>query len=117
MSLHRVTGKIIIAFFAVHISLYSNFFVQMGMFWESVRLSKIVVAIISAGILFTIGITSAGFFRRMHHWWFYKIHVIGSAIILPLLFFHVKYIRTYLFESAIVLVLNAVLRIYSSWKL
>ena len=117
LSVHRVTGKIIIAFFAVHISFYSIFFVQMDMFWETIRHLNIVVAIISAGILFTLGITSTAFFRRRHYWWFYKIHVIGSVTILPLLFFHVKHIRTYLFESAIVLIMNAVLRMFSSRKL
>ncbi|KAF2499676.1 hypothetical protein BU16DRAFT_480549 [Lophium mytilinum] len=117
MSVHKVTGKIIIAFFAIHISLYSIFFVQIDMFWTSIRHSNIVVALISAAILFTLGVTSTGLFRRRDYWWFYKIHLIGSVLILPLLFFHVNHIRIYLFESAIVLVMNAVLRMFSSQKL
>jgi hypothetical protein len=116
ISLHKVTGKIIIAFFAVHISLYSIFFVQMNMFWQIIRHSNIVIAIISAGVLCTIGITSTGFFRHRNYWWFYKIHVIGSVVILPLLFFHVIHIRIYLFESAIVIIMNAVLRMFSFRK-
>jgi hypothetical protein len=117
MSLHKVTGKIIITFFAVHVSLYSFFFVQLDMFWDSIRHSNVVVAIISTGILFTLGITATEFFRRRHYWWFYKLHVIGSATVLPLLFFHVNHIRIYLFESAAVLIMNAVLRTLSSRKL
>ncbi len=117
MSLHKVTGKIIIAFLAIHISLYSSFFMQMGMFWEIIYYPNIVVAIISTGILFIIGITATGVFRYRYYWWFYRIHVIGSALVLPLLFFHVKYIRIYLFESAAVLIINAFLRIFSSRKL
>ena len=117
MALHKVTGKIIIALLAVHISLYSIFFVQMGMFWEVIRHANIVVAIISSGILFILGITATGFFRRRYYWWFYRLHVIGSALVLPLLFFHVKYIRIYIFESAVVLIINASLRLFSSPKL
>ena len=114
MSLHEVTGKIIIAFFAVHISFHSVFFLKMGIFWESIQHLNIVVAMISAGILFLLGVTATRFFRRRHHWWFYKIHVMGSALVLPLLFFHVNHIRIYLFESAVILIMNAVLRTFSS---
>ncbi|OKL58379.1 hypothetical protein UA08_06067 [Talaromyces atroroseus] len=110
MSLHKVTGKIIIAFFAVHMSLYSICFVQMGIFWKSVQQPNIVVALISAGILFIIGSTATQFFRRRYYSWFYMLHVIGSTLVLPLLFFHVNHIRIYLFESAAVLIINAVLR-------
>ena len=111
---HNVTGKIIIAFFAVHISFYTIFFVKMDIFWESIQHSNIVVALISAGILFVLGITSTQFFRRRYYWWFYKLHVIGSALVLPLLFFHVNHIEIYLFESAVVLIIIAVLRTFRS---
>ena len=114
ISLHKVTGMIVIAFFAIHILFYSIFFVKLDIFWESVKYSNIVVAMISAGILFILGITATRFFRRRHYWWFYKLHVIGSALVLPLLFFHVNHIRIYLFESAAVLIINAVLRTFSS---
>ena len=114
MSLHKVTGKIIIAFFAVHISLYSIFFVNINLFWESIRQPKIIVAMISAVILLILGITATQFFRRRYYWWFYKIHVVGSALVLPLLFFHINHIRIYIFESAVVLTINAVLRTFSS---
>jgi Ferric reductase like transmembrane component len=114
MSLHKVTGKIILALFAAHISLYSFCFVKMGIFWQSVQQSNILVAVISAGILSILGTTATQFFRRRYYSWFYKAHVIGSAVVLPLLFFHVSHIRLYLFESGAVLIINAVLRTFSS---
>lgn len=89
----------------------------MDIIWESIQHSNIVVAITSAGILFTLGIAATGLFRRRFHWWFYKIHIIGSVVILPLLFFHVDSIRIYLFESAIVLSMNVVFRILGSRSL
>lgn len=110
MSVHKVTGKIIVAFFAAHVLLYSNNFVQMGIFWKTIWLPKFVVAVISAGIFLAIGITSIGSFRRSKYWWFYRVHVVGSVAILPLLYFHVSTIRLYLFESAIVVIANALFR-------
>jgi DMSO/TMAO reductase YedYZ heme-binding membrane subunit len=114
MALHKVTGKIILVFIALHIFFYANLFVQFGIFWNSIKSSYIVVALISAGILFTLGITSIQFFRRMNYSWFYKIHVVGSTVVLPLLYFHVKPLRIYLLESAGVIVMNAGYRMLSS---
>ena len=73
-----------------HLSFYSNCFVRMGIFWERIRHSNIVVAITSAVFMFVIVITSAAFFRRRYRWWFHKIHVVGSLLILRLLFFHIR---------------------------
>ena len=116
LALHKVTGKIIIAFFAAHVTLYSSAFVQMGLFWSSVTQFKIIVAVISASILFVLGATSAGFFRRSNYWWFYRVHVVGSVVILPLLFFHVSHIRLYLYESGAVVLANALLRTLGKQK-
>ncbi|KAF2648013.1 hypothetical protein K491DRAFT_699250 [Lophiostoma macrostomum CBS 122681] len=114
MSLHQVTGRIILSFFAAHVVLYSYAFVQMSIFWQSVRNPKITVGLISAGILFVLGVTSTGLFRRRQYRWFYRVHVTGSSIILVLLFFHVEHIRIYLLESAVVVITNAALKFFSS---
>ncbi|PVI07514.1 hypothetical protein DM02DRAFT_609027 [Periconia macrospinosa] len=114
MALHKVTGKIIIGFFAAHVVLYGSRFVQMGIFFRLVQQLNIAVGVISAAVFLTIGITSTAFFRRRKYWWFYRVHVVGSAIVLPLLFFHVRHIRVYLFESAVVVALNAALRVFSA---
>jgi hypothetical protein len=114
MSLHKVTRKVIVTFFAIHASFYDIFFVQMDIFWETIPHSNTVVSIISTSILFTIVITASESFRRRYYWLFYKLHIIGSAIVLPLLFFHVNHIRIYLLESAAVLIMTAVFRILRS---
>jgi DMSO/TMAO reductase YedYZ heme-binding membrane subunit len=117
MSIHQVTGRIILMFIAAHVLLYSICFARMNIFWQSVRQPKILVGLISAGILCTLGITSTPFFRRRHYRWFYKVHVTGSIVILPLLFLHVEHLRIYLLESEVVVVMNVVLRVFSSREL
>jgi hypothetical protein len=112
LSLHLVTGRIIILFVTLHAILYSNIFMRMNIFGKSIRQPNIAVALISVTIFGTIGITSIRSFRRRAYSWFYKVHFIGSALVLPLLFFHVRHIRIYVLESAAVVGLNALLRIF-----
>lgn len=110
---HKATGKIIILFFALHALSCGNAFLQMNMFWKAALQPKFLVALLSIGIFFALGITSSGAFRRRSYSWFYKVHVVGSAMLLLLLFFHVSSIRPYLLESAAVFALNVVLRTLS----
>jgi NAD(P)H-flavin reductase len=111
---HEVNGRIILTLFGIHVTFYSNFFVQNGMFWTNMQHLHLAVGLISAIIFLTIGITATGYFRRKNYPWFYKVHVVGSTIVLPLLFIHVHHIRLYVFESAAVLTMNVVLRMFSS---
>ena len=114
LSLHLVTGRIIILFVSLHAILYSSIFMRMNVFGQSIQQPNIAVALISVAIFGTIGITSVKSFRRRAYSWFYKIHLIGSAIALLLLFFHVHHIRIYILESVAVVGLNALLRIFSN---
>lgn len=114
MALHKVTGKIILAFFGLHVSFYFYFFAQAGILWTAIQNTYIVVALISAGILSVLGFTSMQSFRRKNYAWFYRVHVVGSAVVLPLLYFHVVAIRAYLIESGAVLLANAAYRILGS---
>jgi len=114
LSLHLVTGRIIILFVTLHAILYNSIFMRMDILGKSMRQPNIAVALISVAIFGTIGITSTRSFRRRAYSWFYKVHLIGSAIVLPLLFFHVHHTRIYVLESAAVVGLNALLRIFSN---
>jgi hypothetical protein len=112
LSLHLVTGRITILLVTLHAILYSSIFVRMNIFGKSVRQPNITVALVGVAIFATIGITSIRSFRRRAYSWFYRVHLIGSAIVLPLLFFHVRHIRIYVIESVAVVGLNALLRIF-----
>ena len=108
LSLHLVTGRIIILFVTLHAILYS---IIIG---KSIWLPKIAVALFSVVIFGIIGITSIKSFRLRAYSWFYKAHIIGSITVLPLLFFHVHDIGIYVLESATVVGLNFLLHIYSN---
>lgn len=112
LSFHSVTGKIIILFLSLHAALYSSILIRMNIFSKSIQQSKITVALFSVALLGTIGITSIRSFRCRAYPWFYMIHLIGSTIILPPLYFHVSHIRIYILESAAIIVVNALLRIF-----
>ena len=114
---HQVTGQIIFIFMALHVSCYSSALVQMNVFWKSARQPKIAVALCSAGLLVVLRVSSTAMFRRKWYSWFYKLHVVASAVVLVLLFFHVSHIRVYILESAAVLVLNIVFRMLSTRNL
>jgi hypothetical protein len=114
LSLHLVTGRIIILFVTLHAVLYGSILMRMNIFGKSIRQPNIAVALISVAIFGVIGITSIRSFRSRDYSRFYKVHLIGSATVLPLLFFHVHHIRIYILESGAVVVLNALLRIFSN---
>ena len=102
---------------ALHAILYSSIFVRMDIFGKSIQKPKIAVALIGVTIFGTIGITSTKSFRRRAYSWFYKVHLIGSVVVLPLLFFHVEHIRIYVLESAAFVGLNALLCMSNKRKL
>jgi hypothetical protein len=112
-SLHLICGRTIIIFATIHAILYSNVFMQMNMLGKSIQQPKIAVAVISLGVFGAIGVTSIRVFRRKAYIWFYRVHFVGSAMVLPLLFFHALHIRIYILECAVVLALNALLRALS----
>ena len=110
LSLHFFTGRISLLLLAIHAILYSSVFIRMSIFQQSIRQPKIAVALISVAVFGTMAVTSLRSFRRRNHFLFYRVHVVGSAIVLPLLFFHVQHIRTYVLQCAVVVVSNALLR-------
>lgn len=111
-SLHIITGRIVILFVTLHAALYSRILVHMKIFGNGIRQPKIAVALISVAILGAIALTSLRSFRRRAYSWFYSVHLVGSSLLLPLLFFHVRHTRMYVLECAAVVGLNALLRIF-----
>lgn len=116
LSIHLVTGRIIILLVTLHAILYSSVLLRMGIFQQSARQPNISVALVSVAIFGVIGITSVRSFRRRAYSWFYKVHIVGSVIVLPLLFFHVRHVRIYILECAAVVGLHALLRISGSLR-
>jgi hypothetical protein len=114
LSLHLVTGRIIILLVTLHAILYSSVFIRMKIFGKGIRQPNIAVGLISVAVFGIIGLTSIRSFRRRAHSLFYKIHLVGSATILLLLFFHTHHVRIYVLECAAVVGLNALFRIFGN---
>jgi DMSO/TMAO reductase YedYZ heme-binding membrane subunit len=116
MTLHKVTGRIILGFFALHVVFYVGFLVQMDLWSTFARQPKIAVGLASAVIFLLMGVTSMQWVRRRWYAVFYNVHVAGSVGVLGLLWFHVEAIRLYLVESAVVVVVRAVVRLRRARK-
>ena len=109
--LHRLFGRIVHVLLALHAVLYLNFFVRI-----SVLDKKIKDPIVRLGI---IGFWSFNFLaflsvppirRRVYHKVFYRSHVVLTAIVLPVLYFHVPYTRTYVMQAGALFLFNGFTR-------
>lgn len=81
------------------------------------RQTKIIVAILSLAILGITAVTSLRRFRRQVYSVLWIIHFVGSIAILPLLYFHVRHTRIYMLECAVLVGLNAIVRIAQGWSI
>lgn len=77
----------------------------------------IIIGLTSVTLFNIIGTTALTWIRKRNYRVFYGVHVIVSALLLPLLYFHVPHIRRYIWETLAVLLLNAILRAFSTYKL
>ncbi len=114
--LHQVLGPLILLFLTAHISLYTLLFIQLGIFWNSIRQTKIVVGVLSAVMFLAVGVSSMGWFRRRWYTWWWWIHALGSGAVLGLLLWHLRFVRVYLFESTVVVGLNGLMRFWRVWE-
>lgn len=99
---HRSLGRLIVLFFACHASLYLNFYVQMGLLMKRIQDRDVILglcAVTSAGILFTSALARI---RDYSYRLFFYLHVALSIVLLPILYFHVIYLRVYILEAAAV---------------
>ncbi|KXL50636.1 hypothetical protein M433DRAFT_545724 [Acidomyces richmondensis BFW] len=113
-ALHQLLGRIIIALLYLHALLYLRFYVSAGLLATKLQQPYIICGLTGI-IAFTLIGTSA--LAPLRKWWyrvFHITHVTLAVALLPLLFFHVRYIRIYLYETAAVLGINAVSRYLSA---
>ena len=97
---HRMLGRILIAFFALHASLYLNFYVQKSLLLKRIRDLDVLLGIFAITSFFLIGTTALAKVRAYSYRLFFLLHVLLSVVILPTLYFHVSHVRIYIIESA-----------------
>ena len=97
---HRLLGRILIALFAVHATMYLNFYVQISVLLKRIRDRDVILGIMAITTFMVIGTTALAKIRTWNYRLFFYLHVILSLSLLPILYFHVSHIRVYIIESA-----------------
>ncbi|KAL9137918.1 MAG: hypothetical protein Q9175_000873 [Cornicularia normoerica] len=97
---HRLLGRILIAFFSVHATMYLNFYIQMNLLLKRIQDRDVILGLAAITTFLLIGTTALAKIRTWNYRVFFYLHVIFSASLLPVLFFHVSHLRLYIIESA-----------------
>ena len=108
--LHQHLGYVINALFYAHVGMYVNFFLAKNLLAEKLLAGYIIAGVFSIISFTTVGTTALQPLRRWSYRVFYTVHVTLAAILLPALWFHVSHIRLYIYETAAVYAINALLR-------
>jgi NAD(P)H-flavin reductase len=110
-SLHRAFGRVVHGLLAAHVVLYLNFFVRMNLLEMALQRPVVRLGIIAFWAFNFLAFLSIPFVRRRgYHKVFYRSHVILSAVVLPLLYFHVPYTRKYVWQAGALYVFNGITR-------
>ena len=97
---HRLLGRILIALFSVHAAMYLNFYVQLNLLLKRIQDRDVILGLMAITAFMVIGTSALAKIRTWNYRLFFYLHVVLSASVLPVLFFHVPYIRRYIIESA-----------------
>ncbi|KAL5596745.1 hypothetical protein BROUX41_006564 [Berkeleyomyces rouxiae] len=110
---HRLLGRIVYSWMALHAIFYTNFF-----YWAGTLTTKPFVFVVLMGevaFLAMCALASSSILkiRRRSYRLFFLLHVIGSMVVPPLIFLHAEHtspVRAYCVVSISVLVLDIVVR-------
>lgn len=111
---HRLLGRILISFFALHASLYLNFYVQKGLLSKRIRDSDVILGLSGITTFLILGTAALSKVRDYSYRVFFVSHVFLSIVLLPILYFHVSHLRVYILESAAVYIVLILQRNLSS---
>jgi NAD(P)H-flavin reductase len=111
---HQILGRIIQTLLSLHAIFYLNFFWQFGWLAKRVKDNDVILGLSAITTITLIGTTALSPLRRLSYRVFYFVHILGATFLLPILYYHVVHIRTFILESAAVYVLHIVLRFISS---
>jgi len=99
---HRLSGRILITFFALHATLYLNFYLQMGFLAKRIKDPDVQLGLLALTSFLIIGTSALSSIRTYSYRLFYTLHILLSFTVLPTLYFHVPYLRTYILETALI---------------
>nr|POF15187.1 ferric/cupric reductase transmembrane component 2 [Quercus suber] len=111
---HQLLGRVVTILIYAHTILYLNFYVQKSLLAAKLQEFYVLCGLFAATAFTVVGTTALAPVRRWSYKVFYTAHVALAIALLPVLWFHVSHIRIYLYETAAVFALNAILRTLSS---
>lgn len=110
-SYHRLFGRILHAFLAAHAILYMKFFIDINVLSKRIKDWDVrygLMAFWTANILSLLAIPPIR--RAVYYKVFYRSHIILSALLLVILWFHVPYTRKYVGQAGVIYAVNFLLR-------
>ena len=111
---HQILGRIIHICLTLHAGFYLNFFILHDLLGKRIQDRDVILGLISISILTIVGTTTLGFIRRWNYRIFYMTHIFAATILLPLLYFHVQYIRPFIWEAVAIYIVNLLLRFFNT---
>ncbi|KIW71038.1 hypothetical protein PV04_03254 [Phialophora macrospora] len=110
-AVHRLFGRIVHLLLAAHAVLYLRFFVSMGFLEKRIKDRDVRLGVLAFWSFNLLGLLSLPVVRRrVYHAVFYRSHVVLSAVVLPVLWFHVPYTRWFIGQAAAIYLLGGVSR-------
>lgn len=107
---HQLLSRIIAILLYVHAALYVNIYIQNAVLIARLQQFYVLCGLFALVAYTVVGMTALAPVRRWSYRFFYVTHVVLASALLPVLWFHVSHIRIYLYETAAVYALSAVLR-------
>lgn len=108
---HRLFGRILHAFLAAHAIMYMKFFIDINVLSKRIKDWDVRLGLMA---FWTVNILSAlaipPIRRVVYYKVFYRSHIVLSAVLLIVLWFHVSYIRVYIGMSGVIWAANFLLR-------
>ena len=108
---HRLFGRVVHSLLAVHAMLYLNFFVRINVLETKLQDPVVRLGIIAFWSFNFLALLALPLIRRrFYHKVFYRSHVLLTAVVLPVLYFHVPYTRTYVSQAGVFYLFNGFMR-------
>ena len=107
---HRFLGRIIATLMSVHATLYLNFYVQNSLLIKRIQDIDVILGLTAISTALLINTTALSILRTWSYRMFFYLHVILSLTILPVLYFHVSYLRAYILEAGAIYIILIIQR-------
>lgn len=116
-NLHQHLGRITTLLLYIHAAFYINFYVISNLLAAKIQEAYVICGIVGVVAFTAVGTTALSPIRKLSYRLFYIMHVTLATALLPVLYFHVSHIRIYLYETAMVYAISAVLRTINTQSL